>query len=230
MWLEWYASIFGTVEVNATFYRLPAAHAAQNWVERVPAGFSFAIKASRYLTHIKRLREPAEPVARLMSRIAPLYRAGRVGSILVQLPPDFVADPVLLDAALGEFPSDVRIAVEPRHESWFTSQVRDVLERRRAAMVWADRYGKPVTPTWRTTDWCYLRLHHGPEAWSYDMPTLARWAAEVRSVDDGYVYFNNDPGAAAVRDALTFAGLVGRAPGTEDEWRQRSSAKQRATT
>ena len=208
LWLTTYAETFDTVEVNATFYRLPVETAVQRWVEQVPAGFVFAVKASRYLTHIKRLREPTEPVARLMSRIRPLTDAGVLGPILLQFPPDMPAAPDLLDATLAEFPRRLRIAVEPRHDSWFAAPTREVLERQAAALVWADREGRSLGPLWETTDWCYLRMHHGRDDWGYKKRELSPWAARVAAVGDGYVYFNNDPGAAAVRDATTFYRLL----------------------
>lgn len=208
LWLTTYAEMFDTVEVNATFYRLPAATAVQRWVEQVPSHFVFVVKASRYLTHIKRLRDPAEPVARLLERIKPLRSAGVLGPVLLQFPPDMRAAPELLDATLAEFPSSLQLAVEPRHPSWFAQPTRDVLESHAAALVWADRDGRSLGPLWQTTDWCYLRLHHGRDDWGYDKRTLARWAKRVATTGAGYVFFNNDPGAAAVRDAMTFSRLL----------------------
>jgi uncharacterized protein YecE (DUF72 family) len=213
LWLTSYAERFDTVEVNATFYRLPKTEAVQRWTEQVPEAFVFVVKASRYLTHIKRLRDPAEPVARLMDRIQPLVKARMLGPVLLQLPPDMVVAPDLLAATLREFPSSVQIAVEPRHESWFTPPTHKVLEDHRAALVWADRDGRSLGPLWRTADWCYLRLHHGRDAWGYDERDLAQWATTVGEVNEGYVFFNNDPGAAAVRDAATFSRLLTGAPG-----------------
>ena len=217
LWLSSYAERFDTVEVNATFYRLPVESAVQRWVEQVPAGFLFTVKASRYLTHVKRLREPAEPVARLMSRIRPLIDAGMLGPILLQFPPDMPAAPELLDAALAEFPRGLRLAVEPRHDSWFAASTREVLERHAAALVWADRDGRSLGPLWETADWCYLRLHHGRDDWGYDRRDLERWASQVGRVGDGYVYLNNDPGAAAVRDAATFTRLLRNKPGRPED-------------
>jgi uncharacterized protein YecE (DUF72 family) len=226
LWLTTYAETFDTVEVNATFYRLPVETAVQRWVEQVPLSFLFAVKASRYLTHVKRLREPAEPVARLLSRIRPLINARVLGPVLLQFPPDMPAAPDLLDAALAEFPASMRVAVEPRHESWFERATRDVLEKHAAALVWADRDGRSLGPLWETTDWCYLRLHHGRDDWGYDDADLARWATRVSAVGDGYVYLNNDPGAAAVRDAATFNRLLSRGPGRSTDM---ATTKQRET-
>jgi uncharacterized protein YecE (DUF72 family) len=207
LWLEAYVEMFDTVEVNATFYRLPKVEVVEGWTRRLPSGFVMTVKASRYLTHIKRLRDPQEPVQRLMQRIQPLRSHGLLGPVLLQLPPNFAAVPDLLDATLAEFPPDIRLAVEPRDHSWFTDDVRRILEHRNAALVWADRDAQPVTPLWETADWRYLRLHHGRHDWGYDDADLEVWAGRLRGCD-GYVYTNNDPGGAAVRDAVRLRELL----------------------
>ena len=208
LWLETYASSFDTVEVNSTFYRLPNADAVRRWTEAVRPGFVFEVKASRYLTHIKRLREPEEPVDRLMARIEPLRAAAMLGPVLVQLPPDMKAAPAALDATLARFPDDVRVAVEPRHATWFDDTTRAVLEKHQAALVWADRDGESLGPLWTTAPWCYLRLHHGRDEWSYADDDLRRWADRVGEVGNGYVFTNNDPGGAAVHDARHIRELL----------------------
>ncbi|WP_405150390.1 DUF72 domain-containing protein [Nocardia salmonicida] len=211
-WLEHYAQEFATVESNSAFYRLPSRENFAAWRERTPAGFVMAVKASRYLTHIKRLRDPAEPVRRLLDRTEGLGE--RLGPILLQLPPTLRADSDLLDNCLRCFPDSVRVAVEPRHESWWTDETRAVLRSHRAALTWADRDSRPITPLWRTTDWAYLRLHAGRATPlpSYGKQALSGWAhrlLDTWSPDaDSYVYFNNDHGGAAVRDAVTFAHLA----------------------
>ena len=161
-WLEYYASQFATVENNGTFYRLPPRKTFAGWRERVGDGFVMTVKASRYLTHVRRLRDPAEPVRRLLDAAAGLD--DRLGPVLLQLPPDLKAAPRLLDECLGQFPPGIRVAVEPRHESWWTGDVRDVLAARNAPLCWADRKGAAVTPLWRTADWGYLRFHEGDGA------------------------------------------------------------------
>jgi uncharacterized protein YecE (DUF72 family) len=207
-WLTTYAASFDTVEVNATFYRLPNIDVVERWGAALPSTFVMTVKASRYLTHIKRLREPEEPVARLLSRIAPLEERGILGPILLQLPPDFAAAPDLLAATLDRFPAHLRIAVEPRERSWFCDPVRGVLEAHGAALVWADRGGRSLGPLWETCEWRYLRLHHGRSDWKYDDADLKRWARRMRAAGDGYVYANNDPGGAAVVDARRMQELV----------------------
>jgi uncharacterized protein YecE (DUF72 family) len=140
--------------------------------------------------------------------------------VLIQLPPDMRADPDLLDRALGQFPPGVRVAVEPRHPSWWSDPVNDVLTARGAALCWADRAGQPVTPLWRTAGWGYVRFHEGPvsregtgDPWPrYTDGSLREWAARVgRAWPDQarvYAYFNNDQSGAAVLDAAAFARLT----------------------
>ncbi|GGR75374.1 histidine kinase [Micromonospora fulviviridis] len=215
LWLEHFAARFATVEVNNAFYRLPERDTFVAWRDRTPDDFCVAVKMSRYLTHVKRLREPAEPVARFLDRATGL--GDRLGPVLVQLPPTMRADPAALDATLRLFPAEVRVAVEPRHPSWWTDDTRRVLERHRAALVWADRLSRPVTPLWRTTDFGYLRLHEGrarPRP-RYGRAALATWVRRLATAfpagEPAYVYFNNDPGGAAIVDAVAFAGLARRA-------------------
>ena len=210
LWLEHYVQHFATVESNNAFYRLPEFETFTKWRERTPPDFRWAVKASRYLTHIKRLREPEEPVGRLMERAAGL--GDKLDVVLLQLPPTLRADADLLRECLSRFPDTVRIAVEPRHDSWWTDEIRALLERYGAALCWADREEKPIAPLWRTTDWTYLRLHHGAEGWGYRPSALREWADRLAATwtddEDAYVYFNNDPGGAAVIDAVTFAEAV----------------------
>ena len=213
-WLEHYAGQFATVENNATFYRLPSRDTFVSWHDRVPGDFVMAVKASRYLSHVRRLRDPAEPVRRLLAAAAGL--GGRLGPVLLQLPPDMRASPALLADCLAQFPAQVQVAVEPRHESWWTGEVRQVLTARNAALCWADRRGSPVTPLWRTADWGYLRCHEGDGApWPrYTAAVLQAWAERITAAwgpgEDAYVYFNNDPNAAAPADAAAFAACAAR--------------------
>ena len=214
LWLETYAAAFATVEVNAAFYRLPKRETFTDWRTRTPEDFTMAVKASRYLTHIRRLRDPAEPVRRLMTAASAL--GPRLGPILLQLPPTLVADPSALDACLRCFPAGQRVAVEPRHESWWVPEVREVLERNGAALCWADRGSHPLSPLWRTADWGYVRLHEGRGAGChYGSRALEHW---VERIQEGWtpesvvhVYFDNDIGGAAVDDAFAFARTARRA-------------------
>ena len=211
-WLGEYAQQFVTVENNNAFYRLPEIETFARWRDATPPGFVMAVKASRFLTHIKRLKEPEEPVARMMDRVAGL--GARLGPILLQLPPNLKADLDKLDACLRLFPSEVRVAVEPRHATWWTTDLRDLLTERKAALVWADRCSRPINPMWRTADWGYVRLHEGrAKPWpNYGRAALQTWANRVRETyderEDVFVYFNNDPGGAAVRNAKTFREML----------------------
>ncbi|MGY1751910.1 DUF72 domain-containing protein [Blastococcus sp. SYSU D01042] len=215
LWLEHYVEHFATVESNNAFYRLPERETFEKWRARTPPDFRWAVKASRFLTHIKRLREPEEPVGRLVERAAGL--GPKLDTILLQLPPTLRADAELLRECLAQFPAGTRVAVEPRHESWWTDEIRALLERYGAALCWADRDEQPVAPLWRTADWGYLRFHHGFEGWGYRAQTLELWAERVVATygdADVLVYFNNDPGCNAVIDAVRFADAVRRAGGT----------------
>ena len=134
LWLEHYAKSFATVEINNAFYRLPERSTFTAWRERTPSDFCVAVKMSRYLTHIKRLREPQEPVARFLDHARGL--GDRLGPVLVQLPPTLRGDPDLLDATLNQFPKSVKVAVEPRHKSWWTDETRAVLDCRKRRDRW----------------------------------------------------------------------------------------------
>jgi uncharacterized protein YecE (DUF72 family) len=218
-WLEHYAGQYATVENNGSFYRLPSVETFADWRARTPEGFLMAVKASRYLTHVRRLRDPAEPVGRLLGAASSL--GNRLGPVLLQLPPDMRADPGALDACLREFAAfpglSVRVAVEPRHESWWAEEVREVLARHHAALCWADRLGRPVTPLWRTADWGYLRLHQGAAQPSprYGQSALGSWVRRIAETwpdeADVFAFFNNDSGAAAVYDTAAFAAIARRA-------------------
>ena len=219
-WLEHYAERFATVENDGTFYRLPARETFADWQARTPDDFVMAIKASRYLTHIRRLRDPAEPVARRMTRAAAL--GPRLGPVLLQLPPSLAADLPGLEACLAEFAkakadAPVRVAVEPRHPSWWTDQARDLLTAHNAALCWADRRGRPGTPLWRTAAWGYLRFHEGAaQPWPrYGRAALRSWLDRIQVTwpEDApvYVYFNNDQCGAAIADSEEFARLAAQA-------------------
>lgn len=186
----------------------------EHWAERSPDDFVFALKMSRYLTHLKRLHDPADPVHRFLERARKL--GAKRGPILIQLPPNMKVDAGLLDATLDQFDGKEHVVVEPRHDSWFVPDVRSVLERRGTALCLADSKGKR-TPMWRTAGWGYVRFHHGlgsPTS-CYGRSALdswARWLAQMwPEPADVFVYFNNDWNACALRNAITFARLAERA-------------------
>lgn len=218
-WLEHYAEHYATVENDGTFYRLPARETFAGWQARVPGDFVMAVKASRFLTHIKRLRDPAEPVERLMQAAEGL--GPRLGPVLLQLPPNMFADAQRLDECLAEFGKrpggPVRVAVEPRHSSWWNEEIKQVLTERGAALCWADRRGRPVTPLWRTASWGYLRFHEGTASpWPrYGRQALSSWLGRVAECWPGeepvYAYFNNDQNGAAIADSVAFGKLASQA-------------------
>jgi uncharacterized protein YecE (DUF72 family) len=208
-WLGYYSASFDTVEVNNAFYRLPSVEVFTRWRDATPDGFEVAVKASSYLTHNKRLRDPAEPVTRLMERAR--YLEEKLGPILLQLPPTMRADAARLDEALGCFPMGTRVAVEARHESWDKEEIWTVLAAHGAAWCVADAPWRRW-PLVRTSDWGYLRFHEGTASPRpcYGSRALRTWAERIASTwPDGvdvYVYFNNDLCACALRDARVFAG------------------------
>ena len=202
-WLERYGEAFATVENNSAFYRLPRRETFESWRRRLPADEVMAVKASRYLTHIRRLRDPEEPVRRMLTVAAGL--GDRLGPVLIQLPPNLRAEPERLAACLALFPRDIRVAVEPRHESWWTDEVRDVLAQRNAALVWADRKARPVSPLWRTADWGYLRLRRV----EYSTADLSEWISRMKAQDwkTAFVFFKHEDEATGPRLASQFIDL-----------------------
>ena len=207
-WLAHYAEHFETVEVNNAFYRLPEPETFVRWRESTPDVFVFSIKASRYLTHVRRLRDPAEAVERLVGRAELL--GDRLGPVLLQLPPNLRADLPALRATLESFPPAVRVAFEPRHDSWHSEAAFELLETYGAAFCLSDHEGRRG-PLRRTAGWGYLRLHGGRSspAPCYGRTALGTWARRLADLwdvgDDVHVYFNNDRGGCAVRDAHRFA-------------------------
>ena len=214
-WLEYYCERFQIVELNNSFYSLPKESTFEKWRERTPDDFIMAAKMSRFLTHIKKLQEPEEPIQRFFSRAE--YLGQKLGPVLLQLPPTLRADPEALDHCLSLMPSDVRTVVEFRHDSWWTDEIRSILAKHNAANCLADRGAKPVTELWKTTDWTFVRFHAGlasPQP-CYRKKTLEEWVGRLLEQwspnDDIYVFFNNDPRACAPRDAIWFADLMQKA-------------------
>jgi uncharacterized protein YecE (DUF72 family) len=212
-WLEHYATLFETVEVNTSFYRLPTRAAVTRWVEQTPERFVFAVKVSRYVTHIKRLREVAQGWAMLSERIEPLASSGRLGPLLWQLPGSFRRDDDRLAEALAALPPG-RHAFEFRHPSWFCPPVEALLRRHGVALVIGDHPQRPFQTHALTTDWTYVRLHYGRRGrrGNYSPRELDEWAGRIarwQRRGDVYVYLNNDWEAFAVRNALTLRRELG---------------------
>jgi len=209
-WLAWYASRFPVVEVNNTFYRLPAEATFERWRDETPAGFTFVLKASRLITHLRRLRDARDAVELLWSRAERL--GPKLGPILFQLPPRFPVDPSRLAAFLGVLPKQMRAAFEFRDPSWHRDDVLGLLDRAGAAWVMADRPGARV-PRVATGGWAYLRLHQGrADQPGYTRRKLWTWAGRLSElpVREAYAFFNNDELAAAPHDAATLADLLSR--------------------
>jgi len=201
-WLELYARSFDTVEINNTFYRLPKRESVAAWDGTAPEGFLFAVKVSRYITHIKRLRDLGEPVARFRACIEPLHKRG---PFLWQLPPNFPRDGERLGAALAALPAGELHAFEFRHESWFADDVYDLLRAAGAALVLTGEREIFTAP------WTYVRFHRGLRGrrGNYSDSELREWSDRIRAWDaDVYAYFNNDWEAFAPRNALRLKELL----------------------
>jgi uncharacterized protein YecE (DUF72 family) len=208
-WLGHYAERFGTVEVNASFYRLPERTTVERWAATVPASFVFVFKASRYLTHVRRLRDPEEPLRRMYDVIE--GAGSKLGPVLFQLPPTLRRDDGLLGAFLERLPREPRSAFEFRHASWFVDEVFEALDASGAALVQADRPGVRVgVPV--VGGWSYLRFHQGGRTGPrYRRAKLRAYAEAIAGVGrrDVFAFFNNDEAGAAVRDAATLIELLG---------------------
>ena len=211
-WLEHYATLFDTVEVNATFYRLPRRDAVAAWVETVPEEFVFAVKASRYLTHVRRLRDLGRGVERFYASIEPLVASEKLGPILWQLPETFHRDEDRLAQALDRLPPG-RHAFELRHPSWFEPDVYSLLREHGAALVIGDHPARPFQAHELTAAWTYVRFHHGSRGrrGNYSPRELGDWAERIRSWRsraEVLAYFNNDWEGFAVANARELRRLL----------------------
>jgi uncharacterized protein YecE (DUF72 family) len=209
-WLTEYSTVFPTVEVNNSFYQLPKDETFDRWREATPPGFRFAVKASRYITHIRRLRDAKDSVELFWSRAARL--GPKLGPVLFQLPPHFKADAALLRDFLAVLPQRIRPAFEFRDESWRADPVCELLDRAGAAWVLADRPGWRV-PRIVTGGWSYVRFHQGRRLHpGYPSSKLRRWADRIASeaAEDTFVYFNNDALGAAPEDASRLSRMLSR--------------------
>ncbi len=205
-WLAYYSRQFDSVEINNTFYKLPSAETVASWIEQTPARFRFTVKASRYITHIKRLNSPEKYVERFLAGIQPLAKARRLEAILWQLPPSFGRDDERLDAALVAIRERApgRHAFEFRHPSWFCADVYALLRSHKVALVIADDPKEfPFQTRELTASWAYVRMHRGSRG-NYSAAELATWRRRIsawRSKREVLVYFNNTAGASAAENA-----------------------------
>jgi uncharacterized protein YecE (DUF72 family) len=195
-WLERYAEVFDTVEVNATFYRLARRETAAAWVDQTPPGFLFAVKASRFLTHVRRLRDVEQGIARFWEPLEPLREAGRMGPVLWQLPESFRRDDEVLAGVLSRLPEG-RHCFEFRHPSWFAEPVRALLAGNGASLAIGDDARRRLPPARPAGEIAYLRMHYGSRGrdGNYSDAELARWRRRIaawRSRREVFVYFNND--------------------------------------
>lgn len=213
-YLGYYADRFRTVELNNSFYRLPKEETFRDWATKVPEGFVFAVKASRTITHLKRLRNSEQSLGWLVERAALL--GDRLGPLLFQLPPQFEPDLPRLEAFLELLPRNVDAAFEFRDRRWLSDELFALLAEHRIALC-LDDAGDEHPPRVVTAELVYLRFHgpgkmyqgdypcHDLEGW---VPIIAAWVQEGRRV---YCYFNNDPGGYAVKNAQEMRALLGSA-------------------
>jgi uncharacterized protein YecE (DUF72 family) len=212
-WFEYYASVFDTVEINNTFYRLPEEETFAAWAARAPRGFEYAVKASRYLTHMKKLRDPEEPLDRLFTRMRPLRR--RLGPVLYQLPPGWKLDRARLEHFLQALPRGTRHVLEFRDPSWYAPDVLERLAQRGVSLCLHDMQGS-ASGRQRIGPLVYVRFHgpSGTYQGGYSERRLAGWAewlhAQRAAGADVYAYFNNDLGGHAPRDAVTLRRFLER--------------------
>jgi uncharacterized protein YecE (DUF72 family) len=213
-WLEFYSRHFDTVEINATFYRLPRREAAANWVTGSPPNFLFAVKMSRYVTHIKRLLDLGSGVQTFYDRIEPLMRSPKMGPVLWQLPGSFRRDDERLAAALAALPPG-RHCFEFRHESWFVPEVTAMLREHGSALVIGDHPQRPFQTHELTANWTFVRFHSGTrgQRGNYSESELEEWAQRLEDWRsdriDVYAYFNNDWEGFAIRNGLWLKERLG---------------------
>ena len=208
--LEFYARHFNTVEINNSFYRLPAPQTFDNWREQSTASFRFAVKASRFITHMKKLKDPQRSSSKFFAAAEHLDE--KLGPILFQLPPRWKVNVERLVSFLNVLPDEHRYVFEFRDQSWLIEEVFDVLRDHNAALCIHD-FEQMEIPHEITADFAYVRFH-GPTsakyAGSYSKNELRAWAERIEkwAARTTYVYFNNDPGGEAVKNALTLKGLM----------------------
>jgi uncharacterized protein YecE (DUF72 family) len=208
---SWYAREFHTVEINNSFYRLPEEKAFQRWRDLAPPGFLFAVKASRFITHIKRLKDVEDSIDLFFSRAKPLGRT--LGPVLFQLPPRWKANIERLAEFLSIFPKRHKYAIEFRDESWCTPRVLDLLRGHNVALCIHD-WREMTWPKELTADFTYIRFHGSGSCYGGHYPDeqLRKWAGLIRSwqgrIEQAFIYFNNDIGGHAIRNARTLRTLV----------------------
>ncbi|MEJ5349055.1 MAG: DUF72 domain-containing protein [Desulfosoma sp.] len=203
-WLHYYTNHFDTVECNATFYRLPSEKTFLLWKERTPKGFCWAVKASRLITHNRRLRQVEEPLKLFMSRA--LLLGEKLGPVLFQLPPSLTYDSTLFEDFAAQLSPLKRVAVEVRHRSWINDRFLDQLRFHGLAFCVSDTAGRYPYHEAVTADFMYIRLHGSKKLYasSYTEEEIRTWADKIRSWNrETFIYFDNDFEGYAVQNALS---------------------------
>jgi uncharacterized protein YecE (DUF72 family) len=209
--LSYYSKHFDTLEVNLTFYKLPDEDVIRDWRKKVPPGFRFSIKANRYITHMKNLKDTGDEVERSLDHFKELGE--KLGPILFQLSERWQVDQDRLRNFVNNLPEDQLFVLEPRHPSWFREEIYQILENRDIALCIQDISGD-FSPIINTADFIYLRFHGpgGEYQLSYEKDTLAEWAERIRNwLNEGfpvYGYFNNTDQGHAPGDAQKLLGLL----------------------
>ncbi len=210
-WLEFYASHFATVELNSSFYRLPSEAAFAAWRDFSPANFTFAVKVSRFITHIKRLRDAGEAIEKFITRAKILDE--KLGPLLYQLPPNMHRNDEVLESFLSTLPRGMKHVFEFRHQSWLEEGVFQILHKYRIGFCIFDMPSISC-PLVATADFAYIRFHGSAGLyWScYSDEELASWARKLANLTENlkaiYIYFNNDAEAFAVRNAITLRAYL----------------------
>ena len=212
-WLDFYASRFATVELNNSFYRLPSEAAFATWHDSSPANFTFAVKVSRFITHIKRLRNTEEAVENFVGRAK--FLVEKLGPLLYQLPPNMNRNDEVLESFMSTLPLGIKHVFEFRHESWLEEKVFEILRKYNIGLCVFDMPSF-TCPVETTADFAYIRFHGSGELYSscYSDKELADWAKRLTNLDINlkavYIYFNNDAEAFAVRNAMTLRDYLER--------------------
>jgi len=210
-YLSHYTANFSTVEINNTFYKMPQEKTLRDWKKTASGDFIFSVKASRYITHMKKLKDPHKPVANFLEKVSILEKS--LGPILFQLPPNWGVNPDRLKSFLDTLPDGYRYAIEFRDPSWFDERVYNLLMERGAAFCIYD-FDRRESPREITADFIYIRLHgsDGPYRGKYSVQALAGWAgalsAWVKDVSEIFVYFDNDESGFAPKDALLLKSMI----------------------
>lgn len=211
-WLKYYAEKLNDVELNNTFYQLPAKRSFEQWKKTVPCEFSFAVKGSRFITHMKKLKDPKQSTQKLFERVETLQ--DKLGPILFQLPPRFKANPERLDSFLNRLPRNRQYAFEFRDHSWWKNEIFDILIEHKAAFCIYDLAGTLSSKKITSPHMVYIRLHGPGDAYEgrYSKHELASWAGAINSwIETGrdvYIFFDNDQDGYAPVNAIELREML----------------------